>query len=50
MWYKGNIERREKRINEIKKQFKININDYDIGKSLFEKSEKTIKMELNILN
>ena len=32
MWYKGNIERREKRINDIKEQFKSNINDYEIGK------------------
>ena len=36
MWYKGNIERREKIIDNIKKQFKININDYEIGKSPFE--------------
>ena len=43
MWYKGNIERREKRINDIKKQFKININDYEIDKSPFEKSEKAME-------
>ena len=43
MWCKGNIERREKQIEEIKKKFKIEIPNYEIGESPFVDPKKTIK-------
>ena len=50
MWFKGNIERREKQIEEIKKKFMIDIPNYEIGESSFVDHKKTKKMEYNIFN